>query len=102
MLTLRPFAHSGSGLDLTKWDKVVQYEVQGLPDGEKAWIAEMNHRWQILRATNDVHDNWTGEYGSPEEALKALAQRDPVVFSSAVEILLDKLLSSRQSVAPAH
>jgi hypothetical protein len=72
-LTLRPIAHAGSGLDLRKWDKEVQYEVQGLPEGEKAWIGEMNHRWQILRATNGVHDNWIGEYRSPEEALNALA-----------------------------
>jgi hypothetical protein len=73
-LTLRAIAHAGSGSDLRKWDKVFQYAVEGLPKGEEAWIAEMNHRWQILRATNGAQGNWTGEYMSPEEALSALQQ----------------------------
>lgn len=73
-LTLREVAHSGNGLDMRKWSHVYKYEVQGLPATEEVWIAEMHHRWQILRRTSSVQGDWTGEYASPEEALRALQQ----------------------------
>jgi hypothetical protein len=74
MLTLREVAHIGSGTDLRNWDKVYQYEVVGLPRGEEAWIAEFNHRWKILRSTNGITGNWSGDYETSEVALKALSE----------------------------
>jgi len=71
-LTLREVGHAGSGLDMSKWDKVFQYEVLGLPPTEQAWIAEMDHVWQILRVKDGVQGHWTGSYKSAEEALAAL------------------------------
>jgi hypothetical protein len=71
---LHEVGYVGSGTDLRQRDKVYQYEVQGLPEGEEAFIAEMGHRWQLLRTSNGVQNNWTGEYESPEEALAALQQ----------------------------
>ncbi len=74
MLTLREFGHVGSGADLRNWDKVYQYEIEGLPKGEEAWIAEFDHRWKILRSRNGVTGNWDGDYPTPEDALKALSE----------------------------
>ncbi len=71
-LTLHVIAKTGSGPDLRNWQRVVQYEVKGLPKGEEAWIGETHGNWRLLRSSNAVMGNWTGEYNSAEEALKAL------------------------------
>jgi hypothetical protein len=52
---------------MSKWDHAYEYEVRGLPEGEEAWIAEFNHRWQFLRRSKGAQGNWTGEYGSPQQ-----------------------------------
>jgi hypothetical protein len=75
-LSLRRIAHIGDGPDIKNWKQVTQYEVQGLPIGERAWIANFGapnrHNWRILRATNEVQSDWTGDYGSAQEALETL------------------------------
>jgi hypothetical protein len=48
--TKHGMAFFGDGPDLNGWGKI-QYVVRGLPPGRQAWIAEMDYRWQILRAT---------------------------------------------------
>ena len=71
-LTLRAVMGYGEGLDLRDWKKIIKYEVCGLPPGEEAWIADMDHRWQILRAKNGVSGEWAGDYKSAEDALAVL------------------------------
>jgi hypothetical protein len=71
-LKLHPMARSGSGADMREWKHIFQYEVKGLPEGEEAWIAEFNHRWRILRRTNELQEGWTGDYKSADDALAAL------------------------------
>jgi len=72
-LTLRPTGRIGSGPTLlTDQDRVFKYEVVGLPPGQSAAIAEMDHRWQILRTKDGVQGTWTGEYSTAEQALDHL------------------------------
>jgi len=56
--------------------ETAQYEVQGLPRGQEAFIANMGGRnqprWQILRAVNGVQGNWAGKYETATHALAAL------------------------------
>jgi hypothetical protein len=74
-LTLRPLSYFGKGSELNR-DQVTQYEVQGLPSGERALVANFGapHRqnWKILRVTGEVQSDWTGDYGSVEEALRTV------------------------------
>jgi hypothetical protein len=57
-------------------DHTYQYEVDGLPLGERASIAEdgVSHRWQILRTKDGVQGNWTGDYETAVDALAALQE----------------------------
>jgi hypothetical protein len=72
-LTLRPTGYSSSRADLSQWDHVYQYEVCGLPMGERASIVEMDRQqWQILRMKGDGEGRWTGHYKNPEEALAGI------------------------------
>lgn len=57
------------------------YQVEGLPPGENAKIAEFNQSWRILRWNDDWHGNWTGNYASAEAALAAL--RDEILSAVA-------------------
>jgi hypothetical protein len=67
--------HSGS-------EPVQSYEVEGLPPGEKASIAQFNRAWRFLRWSETSHGNWSGEYASVEAALAAL--QDEINSSTAV------------------
>jgi hypothetical protein len=49
-----------------------RYEVQGLPGGGRASIADFNGTWKILRSDDSNSGNWTGEYSSAREAVAAL------------------------------
>jgi rRNA maturation protein Nop10 len=77
-LTLHPLVHGGSGPDIRNWKTALKYEVEGLPPGEKAWIAKMNHSWRILTMKDGVQGKWTGKYKSAEDALAALASPSAV------------------------
>jgi hypothetical protein len=56
-------------------DRVLQYEVEGLPPGESAFIAEFPQRgWQILRWNDEWHGNWSGRYPTADAALEALRE----------------------------
>lgn len=70
-LTMRPIAFSGEGQKLT-YDHPFQYEVMGMPTGQKAMIADLNHRWRIMRIFDDVSGDWRDEHATAEEALAAL------------------------------
>jgi len=77
-LSLRAIGHFRKGPDLTI-NQITQYEVLGLPPGERAWIANFGapyrQNWMTLRATADVQSDWIGDYASAEEAL-AVLQRE--------------------------
>ena len=51
-----------------------KYDVGGLPAGENAKIAFLNHAWRILRWNEEWHGNWTGNYPTAELALVALRE----------------------------
>ena len=53
-------------------EPVQNYDVGGLPPGEKANIAHFNHAWRFLRWSDTSHGNWTGGYATVEAALAAL------------------------------
>jgi len=72
MLTLQEFMWYGEGPGLAANRKPIAFRVLGLPDSQQAWIATYSHRWQVLRATNGVYDEWSGRYQSPDEALSSL------------------------------
>jgi len=60
------------------------YQVRGLPPGNEALIAGADYRgWHVLRTFGAEQDeDWTGHYGTVEEALLALEayfDADPVV-----------------------
>jgi hypothetical protein len=78
VLTLRPMTYFGKGPNLQR-DHATQYEVQGLPPGERAWIANFGapnrQNWRVLRATEQVQSDWTGDYRSAEEALASLQKK---------------------------
>lgn len=75
-LSLRATGHAGEGSDMRNWIDVFQYEVENLPSGERAWVANFGgpHQanWRILRAENGVQSDWTGDYESAEAALAAI------------------------------
>lgn len=71
-LTLRPTAHFHDSLVLKDDDRTTSYDVHGLPQGQRAVIADMGERWQILRTKDDVAGDWQGSYASAEDALAAL------------------------------
>jgi hypothetical protein len=72
MLTLRAYMWAGDGPRHDGNWRAIAFDVFGLPLGRQAWIANMHHRWQILRADNGVYGEWSGEHMSKEEALAAL------------------------------
>jgi hypothetical protein len=66
-------AHGGRSADFRKWDTALKFRVEGLPPGEQAWIAEMNHTWRTLLVKDGV-GRWIGKHKTPEDALAALAE----------------------------
>jgi hypothetical protein len=69
MLTLHAYMHSYDGPNLNTNRKATAFEVQGLPAPEQALVAEFNHRWKVLRITDGIYGDWSGRYGSVDEAL---------------------------------
>ena len=74
-LTLRPHRRLGMGPELSDRDRVINYEVVGLPPGESAEIAEIDQHWQIWRTKDGVRGQWTGDYSTAQAALEEL-QKD--------------------------
>jgi hypothetical protein len=74
-LTLRAIAHAAKGPDMMKDRRPIQYEVLGLPPGQQAWIANLNHVWKILRVINGEQGDWDGTFASADEALQELEQQ---------------------------
>ena len=69
VLTKIAMARTGEGFGL-------QYCISGLPPGENAFIAEFSdHGWRILRWNDQWHGNWTGNYPTADDALKALREQ---------------------------
>jgi hypothetical protein len=73
MLALYEYMWCGEGPGLNANRRAIAFEVVGLPEKRQAWIADMNHRWQILLATNGVYSKWAGRYRSAKEALAAVS-----------------------------
>ena len=73
MLTLRENMFLRDGLTFGKNRRAFMFDVLGLPEGQQAQIAERRYRWQIRCAVNGgVYGEWSGQYGSAEEALASL------------------------------
>jgi hypothetical protein len=64
--------YSFDGPSLHSNRKAFAFEVMGLPEGVDVRIAEMRHRWKVLRTTNGVPGEWSGEFSSAEEALASI------------------------------
>lgn len=72
-LTIRAIGHSGEGPGLTTNRRPFQYEVDGLPEGQRATIAEFNGgRWRTLRTISGEQGDWEGDHATAEDALAAL------------------------------
>jgi hypothetical protein len=76
MLTLHEYMWAGEGPSLSENRTTIGYEVLGMPHSHRAWIANDRHRWQILRATNGVHGEWSGQYDTVSDALVTLERED--------------------------
>ncbi len=72
MLTLHEYIWSGEGPCLAEHRKPIGFEVLGLPESQRAWLATDSHRWQVLQATKGVMGEWSGQFKSAEEALASL------------------------------
>lgn len=72
MLTMRPYMTLGEGPALAQNRKDFAFEVLGLPEGKEARIAEIHHRWQVLRISNGVSSGWVGDFATAEQALQSL------------------------------
>ena len=73
MLALHEYMWFGEGPGLNVNRRAIAFEVVGLPEKHQAWIADMNHRWQVLLAANGVYGKWGGRYRSADEALAAVS-----------------------------
>ena len=56
---------------------VMQYEIDGMPPGQKAFVANMEAsqrpaRWQILYVREGITGEWMGNHKTAADALKAL------------------------------
>ena len=79
-LTLVPkLGNPADAFDMDTTKDPTQYEVLGLPPGEKALTGLCwEHRkpdlaqWRILRTINDKHGEWEGAYETAEEARSTL------------------------------
>lgn len=69
------------GLSRTKpihgTDPIMQYEVEGMPIGQKAFVANMEAsqrpaRWQVLRVKGGLSRGWRGDHKTAADALEAL------------------------------
>jgi len=72
MLTSHEYMWAGEGPSLATNRKPIGFEVFGLPELQRAWVATDSHIWQVLRAANGVYGEWSGRYKSSEEALASL------------------------------
>ncbi len=55
----------------------MQYEVEGMPTGQKAFVANLEAsqepaRWQVLRVKGSLSRGWRGDYKTAADALQAL------------------------------
>jgi hypothetical protein len=94
--------------------ELIVYSVHGLPPEECALLAAINTRWKFLRAMN-ARAEWTGNYGSADEALSALrrhiihgyihgivAREERVMLRLAEETPRQPNRRSRASAAPRN
>jgi hypothetical protein len=75
-LKLREVGRSRTG-SMYGTGPVIQYEIDGMPTGEKAFIANMEAsqqpaRWQVLRVKGGLSRGWKGDYKTAADALEAL------------------------------
>jgi hypothetical protein len=54
----------------------ISYEVQGLPNGQRAWILKDRDVHQVICQVHGESE-WLGKFETPEDALKALASKLP-------------------------
>jgi hypothetical protein len=75
-LTLREVGRSRAG-PIYGTGSIMQYEVDGMPTAQKAFVANMEvsqrpARWQVLRVKGGLSRGWKGDYESAADALEAL------------------------------
>jgi uncharacterized protein DUF4062 len=63
-LTLHEYMWAGEGPGLAFNRRPIAWEVLGMHEAEQAWIANIHHAWQILRADNGVYGEWSGKFRS--------------------------------------
>jgi hypothetical protein len=56
---------------------IYQHQVNGMPDGQKAFITKkagsvLDPRWEMRREKNGASTDWTGDYETADEALAVL------------------------------
>ena len=52
----------------------INYEVNGLPHGQKAWILKDTESHHVIRQMHGESE-WLGSYATTEDALRALASK---------------------------
>jgi hypothetical protein len=72
MLTLHPYMYFFDGPNLNNNRRAFAFEVIGLPEREQARIAQFRHKWKVLRTTDGVSGEWSGQFRSLDEALASL------------------------------
>ncbi len=72
MPTMHVLAHSFDGPNIHNNRKAFFFAVDGLPEGQQAQIIKSYQRWQTRRAIDRIWGEWSGQYGSAEEALASL------------------------------
>jgi hypothetical protein len=75
VLTKRPSSYSGSGRELADIDKVIGYDVRGLPAGEEAHLKTESPKfdnWKIHRIKDNKFQLWGETYKTADDALAAL------------------------------
>jgi hypothetical protein len=60
-------------------ERIISYQVNGMPDGQKAYINiksgnVLEPRWALLRVKNGISGDWYGDYKTADEALAAFQE----------------------------
>jgi hypothetical protein len=72
-LAKRPIAWSRQGSSVAFSGPVFSYEIDGMPEGERALVTEIHDTWKFMRIKGDAGGDWIGDYTSADQALGALS-----------------------------
>jgi hypothetical protein len=74
-LTKRPIAWSRVGSEMFT-GPVIQYEVDGMPTGERVLVALLNGRWKVMRINGENQSDWRGDYANADDAVNAILSEE--------------------------